>query len=196
MANDAMGLLDVLAIEFAHVVGLSMGGMIGQIMALRFPGRIRTLTSIMSTTGDPTLPPPKPEALAVLVTPIPLERSAYVESWLNVWRVLSGPQIPVQEFLARKWAELSYDRGVNPHGFLRQMAAVIASGSRKDALKTLTVPALVIHGDADPLAPLECGIDTANSIPGAKLRVIKGMGHALPEAVWSEVIDAIAGHAV
>jgi pimeloyl-ACP methyl ester carboxylesterase len=104
--------------------------------------------------------------------------------------------MPVEDALARKWAELSYDRGVNPHGFLRQMAAVIASGSRKDALKTLIVPTLVIHGDADPLVPVECGIDTADSIPGAKLRVIKGMGHGLPEAVWSEVIDAIAGHAI
>jgi pimeloyl-ACP methyl ester carboxylesterase len=196
MADDAMGLLDTLAIESAHVVGLSMGGMIGQIMALRFPTRIRSLTSIMSTTGDPRLPPPKPEALAVLVNPIPPERSAYVKSWLNIWRVLSGPQIPVEEALAKKWAELSHDRGLNPNGFLRQMAAVIASGSRKDALKAVTVPTLVLHGDADPLVPLECGIDTANSIPGAELRIIEGMGHTLPEAVWSKVIDALAGHAL
>jgi len=196
MADDGMGLLDVLGIESTHVVGLSMGGMIGQIMALRFPGRIRSLTSIMSTTGDPKLPPPKPEALAVLLTPIPTERTAYVESWLNVWRVLSGPQVPVEEPLARKWAELSHDRGLNPDGFLRQMAAVIASGSRKDALKALSVPTLVLHGDADPLVPLECGIDTANSIPGAKFHIIEGMGHALPEALWSQVIDAVASHAV
>jgi mutator protein MutT len=196
MANDAMGVLDALAIASAHVVGLSMGGMIGQVMALRFPERVRSLTSIMSTTGDPELPPPKPEALAVLVSPIPAERSAYVEGWLTVWRVLSGPQTPIEEALARKWAELSHDRGLNPHGFLRQMAAVIASGSRKDALKSLTVPTLVLHGDADPLVPLECGIDTANSIPGAKLHIIEGMGHALPKALWPQVIDAIAGHAL
>ena len=195
MADDAIGLLDALRIDFAHVVGLSMGGMIGQIMALRFPVRIRSLTSIMSTTGDRKLPPAKPEALAVLFAPIPTERAAYIESWLNLWRVLSGPQIPVEESLGRKWAELSYDRGLNPDGFLRQMAAVLASGSRKEALKSLTVPTLVLHGDADPLVPLECGIDTANSIPGAKLRIIEGMGHTLPEAVWSQVIDAIASHA-
>jgi pimeloyl-ACP methyl ester carboxylesterase len=196
MADDALGLLDILSINSAHVVGLSMGGMIGQIMALRFPERIRTLTSVMSTTGDPNLPPPKPEALEVLVVPIPSERSAYVEGWLNVWRVLSGPQIPVEEALARKWAESSHERGLNPSGFLRQMAAIMASGSRKDSLKALTVPTLVVHGDADPLVPLECGIDTANSIPDAKLHVIEGMGHALPQAVWSQFIDALASHAV
>jgi pimeloyl-ACP methyl ester carboxylesterase len=196
MANDAVGLLDAIGIDSAHVVGLSMGGMIGQLMALHFPGRIRTLTSVMSTTGDPKLPPPKPEALSVLVAPIPPERSAYVEGWLNVWRVLSGPQIPVEAALARKWAESSHDRGLNPNGFLRQMAAVLASGSRKNSLKALNVPTLVVHGDSDPLVPLECGIDTANSIPGAKLHIIQGMGHALPEAVWSQLIDAIASHAL
>jgi len=196
MAEDAIGLLDALAIDSAHVVGRSMGGMIGQLMAARVPARIRSLTSIMSTTGDPNLPPPKPEALAVLVAPIPPERSAYVEGWLEVWRVLGGPRVPVEEALARKWAELSHERGLNPNGFLRQMAAIIASGSRKGVLKTITVPTLVIHGDVDPLMPLECGIDTADSIPGAKLRIIEGMGHSLPEALWSQVIDALAGHAL
>ena len=196
MADDSVGLLDALSIESAHVVGLSMGGMIGQVMAFRHPERVRSFTSIMSTTGDPMLPPPKMEALAVLVTPISPERSAYVEGWLNVWRVLSGPLVPVEEPLARKWAELSHERGLNPTGFLRQMAAITASGSRKNILKAITVPTLVIHGDADPLAALECGIDTANSIPGAKLRIIKGMGHTLPEALWPQVIDAVAGHAL
>jgi pimeloyl-ACP methyl ester carboxylesterase len=194
MADDSLGILSALGIESAHVVGLSMGGMIGQIMALRFPERIRSLTSVMSTTGNPELPHPQPEAISVLVAPISSERTAYVESWLKVWRVLGGSQIPVEEALARKWSELSHDRGINPNGFLRQMAAVMASGSRKDALKALTVPTLVIHGDADPLAALECGIETARVIPGAKLHVIKGMGHALPEAVWDEVIDAIVNH--
>lgn len=195
MADDAAGLLDALGIDSAHVVGLSMGGMIGQVMALRFPERMKSLTSLMSTTGDPTLPPPQPEALAVLVIPIPAERSAYIAGWLNVWRVLSGPKIQVEESLARKWAELSHDRGLNPDGFLRQMAAVVASGNRKEWLKNLTVPTLVVHGDADPLVSVECGIDTANSIPGAKLQIIEGMGHTLPEAVWPTVIDAIADHA-
>jgi pimeloyl-ACP methyl ester carboxylesterase len=195
MADDAMGLLDALGIASAHVVGLSMGGMIGQIMALLFPERTKSLTSVMSTTGDPHLPPPQPEAPSVLVVPIPAERSAYIASWINVWRVLSGPKIQVEESLARKWAELSHDRGLNPNGFLRQMAAVIHSGNRKDALKNLTVPTLVLHGDADPLVPVECGIDTANSIPGAKFHIIEGMGHTLPEALWPKVIDAIAAHA-
>jgi pimeloyl-ACP methyl ester carboxylesterase len=196
MADDAIGLLDALGIESAHVAGRSMGGMIGQLMALRYPKRTRSLISIMSTTGDPSLPSATPEALDVLVRPIPLERSAYIEGWLKVWEVLSGPQIPVEEHLARKWADMSYERGPNPSGFLRQMAAVIASGSRKDMLKDVVVPTLVIHGDADPLIPVECGIDTANSIPGATLKIIKGMGHTVPEAIWPEIIDAIADHAV
>ena len=115
----------------------------------------------MSTTGDVKLPPPKPEALSVLVAPMPQDRSAYAEGWLNVWRVLSGPQLPVEEAHAKKWAELSHGQGINPDGFLRQMAAIIASGSRKDALRAVTVPTLVVHGDADPLVPLEGGIDTA-----------------------------------
>ena len=195
MADDAIGLLDALAIDSAHVVGLSMGGMIGQIMAYRFPQRVRSLTSIMSTTGDPTLPPPTPEALAVLLVPIPTDLPAYTEGWLNVWRVLSGSRFPVEEALGRKWAEMSHQRGLNPNGFLRQMAAIMDSGNRKRILKDIKVPTLVIHGDADPLVPLECGIDTANAIPAAKLRIIQGMGHALPKALWPEVIDAIAEHA-
>ena len=196
MAEDGIGLLDALGVESAHVVGMSMGGMIGQLMALRFSDRVRSLTSMMSTTGDPKLPPARPEAMSVLLLPIPTERTAYIEGWLKVWQVLSGPKFPVEEALARKWAELSHRRGLNPNGFLRQMAAVIASGNRKHVLKDISVPTLVLHGDSDPLLPVECGIDTANSIPRAKLRVIEGMGHALPEALWSQVIDAIAGHAV
>lgn len=195
MAEDAIGLLDALGVESAHVVGLSMGGMIGQLMAYRFPSRVRSFTSIMSTTGDPGLPPPTPEALEVLVVPIPTERSAYIEGWLHVWNVLSGPRFPVEEPLGRKWALMSHERGLNPNGFLRQMAAVMASGSRKGILRDIKVPTLVIHGDADPLVPLECGIDTADSIPGAQLRVIEGMGHTLPQALWPQVIEAVAAHA-
>ena len=196
MMHDAMGLLDALGIDSVHVVGLSMGGMIGQIMAVEFPERIRTLTSVMSSTGDPGLPPPKPEALSILFTPLPTERIDYIESCVHVWRVLSGPKFPVDETRVRKWAEQSHDRGLNPAGFARQHAAIIVSGSRKEMLRSVTVPTMVLHGDADPLVPVECGIDTANAIPGAKLVIVKGMGHALPKALWPRVINAIVRHAI
>lgn len=195
MAADAVGLLDVLEIESAHVVGTSMGGMIAQIMAMEFTDRVCTLTSIMSSTGDPELPPPKPEALKILYTPLPTDEEGFIKSYINVLRVLSGPEIPVSESLARKYAEKTFERGISPGGVARQYAAVIVSGSRKEALGSITVPTLVIHGDRDPLVPVECGIDTANAIPGAKLVIMKGMGHGLPEALWPGIIDEIANHA-
>jgi len=195
MAADAMGLLDVLGIESAHVAGTSMGGMIAQIMAIQFTDRVRTLTSIMSSTGEPDLPPPKPEALKILYTPLPTDREDFIKSYMNVLRVLSGNQVPMSESLARKYAEKTFDRRFGPEGVVRQFAAIIASGSRKEALRSIGVPTLVIHGDMDPLVPVECGIDTANAITGARLVIIKGMGHALPEALWPRIIDEIVNHA-
>ncbi|MEJ2716837.1 MAG: alpha/beta fold hydrolase [Deltaproteobacteria bacterium] len=195
MGEDAVGLLDALGIESAHVVGISMGGMIGQLIAIHFPERIRTLTCLMSTTGEPGLPPPTPEAMSVLMTPLPTERTAYIEDSARIWRVIAGPKFQHDDSQARKWAELAHDRGLNPDGIARQMAAITASGGRRRALESVAVPTLVIHGDGDPLLPLECGKDIADAIPGAKLMIIEGLGHALPEAVWTEVIDAIAEHA-
>ncbi|MCK5557141.1 MAG: alpha/beta hydrolase [Candidatus Hydrogenedentes bacterium] len=198
MADDAVGLLDALKIESTHVVGTSMGGMIGQTMAIHHAQRVRTLTSIMSTTGDSRLPMATPEAFSVLMTPVPTDRSDYIETSLRAWRVLTGPAFPVDEDRVRELAGQLFDRGLNPAGTGRQLAAIIASGSRKKFLKSLKVPTLVIHGDADPLIPVEGGIDTANTIPGAKLLIVEGMGHALPVTpqVWPQVIGAIARHAV
>jgi pimeloyl-ACP methyl ester carboxylesterase len=195
MAADAVGLLDALHVESAHVLGVSMGGMIVQEMVIRHPERVRTLTSIMSTTGNPELPPPKPEAMAILLEPPPETRAEYVENSVKVARILGG-ELPIDEALVRENAGRDFDRGLSPAGTARQLAAVLASGSRKEALKSVTVPALVIHGDADPLVPVEGGIDTAEAIPGAKLIIIKGMGHGLPTAVWSQIIETIADHAV
>lgn len=196
MADDAVGLLDALEVESAHVVGISMGGMIAQMMTTQDPGRVRTLTSIMSTTGDPELPPPEPEALSILLTPAPTDRAGYIENSVQASRVLSGPGFPTDEERTRERAGQFFDRSLNPEGTARQLAAVIASGSRKEALRSVTVPTLVIHGDADPLVPVECGRDTADAIPGAELLIIEGLGHDLPPAVWPQVIDAIARHAV
>ena len=195
MAGDAAGLLDALGVESAHVVGVSMGGMIAQEMAIHHPHRVRTLTSIMSTTGNPALPTPKPEALSVLLTPAPADREGYLVYSLHTWRVLRGPGFPDETERIQERAGRSFDRGLSPAGVGRQLAAVLASGSRHEALRSVAAPALVIHGDADPLVPVEGGIDTANAIPGAELLIIEGMGHDLPLPVAARVIEAIARHA-
>ena len=196
MAEDAVGLLDALGIESAHVVGESMGGMIAQRMVIHHADRVRTLTSIMSSTGEPGLPPPTPEAMDILANRPPTDREGYIEDYIGRWRVLNGRKLPYDEGAFRELAGRIFDRGLNPPGFARQLTAVIADGSRKPALESVTVPTLVIHGDADPLVPVECGIDTADSVPGSELLIIEGMGHTFPRQVWTRVIDAIVHHAV
>jgi len=195
MAADTVGLMDALGIESAHVVGASMGGAIAQEMAVHYPSRVRTLTSIMSSTGEPGLPPPTVEAMAILLAPAPTDRESYLVRYAQTWRVLRGPGFPLDEARDAERAAESFERGLNPPGVARQLAAIVASGSRKDALRAVHVPALVIHGDVDPLVPLAGGIATANAIPGGKLVVIEGMGHALPIPMWPQIIEAIISHA-
>jgi pimeloyl-ACP methyl ester carboxylesterase len=195
MARDAVGLLDALGIARAHVVGASMGGAIAQTMAIEHAPRLLSLTSIMATSGAPGLPAPTPEAMAVLMKPTPLDAAGYLESYRQTWKVLRAGSFPLDEARDATRAAQIHARGLNPAGVARQLAAILASGSRKQALGGVTTPTLVIHGAADPLVPLGCGIDTAESIPGAKLLVIEGMGHALPIALWPRLIDAIAAHA-
>ncbi|MGC9325200.1 MAG: alpha/beta fold hydrolase, partial [Desulfomonilia bacterium] len=139
-----------------------------------------------------TLPP---EALEFLFKPIPRSRDEYIEYFVSTWVLLSGPYYPMDEKTSRRLAEESFRRGFSPAGSARQIAAILAARNRKEDLKRLKVPALVIHGDEDPLVPVECGLDTAQAIPGAKLKIIKGMGHALPKALWKEIIGAITDHA-
>lgn len=196
MADDAVGLLDALQIESAHIVGVSMGGMIAQYVAIHYPQRVRTLTSIMSTTGDPELPQASPKVATLLIKPAPPDRAGYIEHSLQNWRVLAGPTYPMDEEFVRGKAGQYFDRGLCPDGALRQLAAIAASGSRKEALRSVNAPTLVIHGSADPLIPVEGGIDTANAVPGAELLIIEGMGHALPPVLCPQVIKAIAKHAV
>jgi pimeloyl-ACP methyl ester carboxylesterase len=195
MAQDTVGLMDALGIKTAHVVGVSMGGMIAQEIAILFPQRLRSLTSIMSSTGNPKLPPPTREATAILMAPPPKSREEYLERYAKTWKVLRVGHFPEDEALDRARGERAFERGLNPAGVGRQLRAILASGSRKERLRAVKTPTLVIHGTADPLARPEGGKDTAASIPGAKFLLVEGMGHALPIPMWPQVIDAIDKHA-
>ena len=195
MAKDTTGLLDALGIKSAHLVGMSMGGMIAQEIAISFPDRVRSLTSIMSSTGNPKTPQPTREAMAVLMAPPPATKEEYFARHAQTWKVLRGGSFPEDEALDRARAERNFERGLNPAGTGRQLRAILASGSRKERLASVTAPTLVIHGTIDPLARPEGGKDTAASIPGAKLLMIEGMGHALPIRMWPQIIDAIDKHA-
>jgi pimeloyl-ACP methyl ester carboxylesterase len=194
MADDAAALLEHLELGAAHVVGASLGGMIAQTLAIAHPRRVRSLTSIMSTTGHPGLPTAKPEAMARLTAPVPREREAYIEHSLATQRLFQGSGFPLDEARGRRNAARFFDRAFYPEGVARQIAAVIASGSRREALAKLEVPALVIHGLEDSLVPVEGGLDTHQALSGSELLLIDGMGHALPRGVWPTVIDAIQKH--
>jgi pimeloyl-ACP methyl ester carboxylesterase len=193
MADDAVGLLDALGIEKAHICGASMGAMITQVIGYRHPQRVLSLIPIMGTTGDPSLPPAKPEAFEMLVTPAPEQRDAYIENAVAMWKIFWGT-LEFDEETVRNRATLSYDRAFYPPGIARQHAAIIATGNRKPRLSSITAPTLVIHGSEDPLLPVEHGRDTAKAIPGAEILIVEGMGHCLPKAVWPQVVDAIANH--
>jgi len=195
MAKDAIGLMDVLGIQSAHLVGASMGGMIAQEIAISFPQRVRSLTSIMSTTGNPKVPPPTREASAILMAPPVTTHDEYIVRYAQTWKILRGGSFPEDEALDRSRAERTFERGLNPAGVGRQLRAILASGSRKERLRAVKAPTLVIHGTVDPLVRPEGGKDTAASIPGAKLLMVKGMGHALPIPMWPQIIDAIDKHA-
>jgi pimeloyl-ACP methyl ester carboxylesterase len=165
--------------------------MIAQTLAIRHPARVKSLTSIMSTTGAPDLPGPRPEAAAVLVTPIPTDRDGAIERGVTVFRTIGSPGFPFDEEGTRRRAALQYDRCHHPEGQARQLAAILAHGSRRERLRDVRVPALVIHGADDPLVPVEGGHDTAASIPNAELLIIEGMGHDNPRVAWPRVIDSI-----
>jgi len=191
MADDAVGLLDALGLSSAHVVGASLGGMIAQTIAIRHPQRVRTLTSIMSTTGEPGVANPTEEAAAALMSPPAQSRDEAMERILEVRRVIGSPGFPRDEEDILQRAGRAWDRGVNPAGFARQLAAVYASGDRTGALRSLDVPTLVVHGEDDPLIPASGGRATAAAIPGAQLWTVRGMGHDLPRDIWPDLIRRI-----
>jgi pimeloyl-ACP methyl ester carboxylesterase len=194
MADDAAGLLDALGLDSAHVCGASMGGMIAQTLAIRHGARLRSLTSIMSSTGDSSLPPAQPEAMAVLMTPPPTDRAGSLDAAVRTWRTIGSPGFPFDEGKIRERAGRLYDRAFYPEGTARQLAAIVAHGSRAERLRDVRAPTLVIHGADDPLVPLAGGQHTAQSIPGAELLVIAGMGHDLPEGAWPTLVGAISEH--
>ena len=195
MAADAIGLMDALELEKAHVCGLSMGGMIGQVMAIEYPRRVSSLISLESSTGDPALPPAKPEAMEAMLSPPPQNRDGYLQHTVEVFRSFSGGSDKFDETLQKELSANSYDRFFYPVGFVRQLVAVLASGDRTQSLATVTVPTLVIHGAEDPLVPIGHGRATARAIPGAKLMVVEGLGHGIAyPTLWGEIVDSIAQH--
>lgn len=192
MAGDAAGLLDSLGLPAAHVVGISMGGMIAQTLAIGRPERVLSLTSLMSTPGGRYVG--QFNAIRALVGKRPDTRELAIESGLRILRALSGPGFPLDETSARELAAASFERGNCPRGFARQFAAVLAARPRQQSLGRLRVPTLVLHGDKDPLVPLEAGRATAACVPGARLVVVPGLGHTLPAGAWPTLTDAIAEH--
>ena len=193
MAADTVGMLDALGLDAAHVVGASLGGMIAQTLAIEHPRRVLSLTSIMSTTGNPRLPRARPEATAALLEPPPRDREGAMARAVKVLRRIGSPGFPMDEARVRARAGRSFDRCSHPAGVARQMLAVLASGSRVEGLRGVTAPTLVIHGTDDPLIPVAGGVETARLVPGAEVMLIEGMGHDLPRAVWGRVIDGISG---
>jgi pimeloyl-ACP methyl ester carboxylesterase len=192
MAADTVGLLDALGLKSAHIVGASMGGMIAQTIAIEHPDRVRSLTSMMSTTGDRSVGQPQPEALRALMGPAPTNRDEAMERVVEAFRVVGSPGFALDEDGVRERAGLAYDRAHDPLGIARQAVAVIASGDRTAGLRVLDVPTLVIHGADDPLCDVSGGRATAEAIRGAELVVIDGMGHDLPRVLWPEIATRIA----
>lgn len=194
MADDTAALMDALKLERAHVLGASMGGMIAQTVAVRHPQRVRSLISVYSSTGNPEVPPASPEAMETLLEPAVDEREAHIEAGLRSWKVICSPGFPFDAERIRDRVTRSFDRCHHPEGSSRQLAAILSAGNRKEALRSVTAPTLVIHGDGDCLVQVEGGRDTADAIPGAELLIFEGMGHDLPRELWPRLVSAISAH--
>jgi pimeloyl-ACP methyl ester carboxylesterase len=195
MADDAVGLLDHLGIDRAHVVGASMGGMIAQQLAIDHADRVLSLCSIMSTTGSRWLRFPRWRAFGALMAKPPSDRDGYVEQAVKTFKVIGSPGYPMDEPRFRDVVGRAYDRSFHPPGVARQLHAINCSGDRSRALRGVGVPTLVVHGTADPLVRLSGGRATARAIPGARLHLVEGMGHDLPRQLHAELADAIHDNA-
>ncbi|MDH3336427.1 MAG: alpha/beta fold hydrolase [Gammaproteobacteria bacterium] len=197
MASDAAGVLEALDIESAHVVGASMGGMIAQLMTVNHPERVNTLTSIMSSSGDPGLAPARPDVVKHVFSSRPNtgDANAMLKHLTKTAQLISSPAYPRSDEDWHTLITAAVQRSFYPMGFVRQMAAIVADGSRVERLRTIDKPTLVIHGSADPLVPVESGIDTARHIRGARLEIIEGMGHDIPPQLVDKLTSMIAAHA-
>jgi pimeloyl-ACP methyl ester carboxylesterase len=193
MAGDGMAVLDELTIERAHVMGASMGGMIVQTMAIEHPERLLSMTSIMSTTGDPDVGQSTPEARRLLMAPPPADRDGYVASQLAAARAWGSPECFDAGRLTANAGE-AFDRCFDPAGTARQLMAVMASGIRTPALRRVSVPTLVLHGDADHLIDPSGGRRTAEVIPGARFVLLEGMGHDYPPQYWDQLVGLVTSH--
>lgn len=194
MARDVIGLLDALGIDRAHIVGRSMGGMIAQLVASRYPERVLSLTSIMSTSGNPTLPQASPEVMGMMTAPGPKpfeDVAGFLAHSMAFAKRIAGTGYPFEEEAYRALIAEEVRRAYDPGSVGRQIAAIAVSGDRRPLLAAIQVPALVIHGMDDPLFVPACGEDTASSIPGAELMLVEGMGHDLPHQLYQQTIDAI-----
>lgn len=191
LADDAVALLDHLGLEQAHLAGVSMGGMIAQTVAIEHPDRVLSLTSIMSTTGKRTVGWQSPQLLPMLIAPRRPGREAYVNASAAMWKVIGSPEHPVALEDQRARAEETFDRGFSASGVMRQMLAVVTQENRTSRLRSLSIPATVIHGLADPMVHVSGGRATAAAIPGAELLLVPGMGHDLPPALFETYADAI-----
>lgn len=195
MAQDSLAVLDALGIGQAHVVGVSMGGMIAQRVALAAPQRVLSLASIMSSSGARYLPGPKPQVLAALMSrPHGRSEQALADHGVKIWKLIGSPAFPTEEATLRASVVAANRRSFHPAGTMRQMAAVAADRRRADELVRIQAPTLVVHGRDDPLVPLPCGRDTARRIRGARLVEIAGMGHDLPPPVVGRILDALVPH--
>jgi pimeloyl-ACP methyl ester carboxylesterase len=194
MMKDTLGLLDALHIESAHVIGASMGGMIAQELAINHPQRVRSLTSIMSTTGDKKLPKPSAAFSFKMLRPPPKDINKAVTYGLHVWRLIHGEHYPFDQQKILGLIKRAITRGFNPAGNTRQLAAILDSPDRTEALSSLKVPSLIIHGEDDPLVPVACGVATAKAIPNAKIKIYPGMGHTIPSQLYEDITTQILGH--
>jgi len=192
MAADTVGLLDALDLESAHVVGASMGGFIAQTVAIEHPARVRSLTSIMSSTGSLAVGQLHPEAMALLAKGTPANRAEAVQRAVEAFRIIGSTGFERDEAAIAERAGRAFDRAFDPQGLARQAVAVLASGDRTPRLGAVTVPTLVIHGSVDRMCDVSGGRATAAAIPGAELDVIDGMGHDLPRALWDRFATRIA----
>jgi pimeloyl-ACP methyl ester carboxylesterase len=195
MADDAVGLLDSLGIAKAHIVGASMGGMIVQAIAIGHPGRVLSMTSIMSTTGNREVGQSKPEALAALMSPPAPSRDEAIEQMVRTFRVIGSPGYPADEAELRKSTGEAYDRCNYPAGLARQLVAIMATGDRTERLKDVRVPTLVIHGEDDSLVAPSGGRATAEAVPGATLLTFPGVGHDMPTQLRDQFVEAIVENA-